>query len=71
MKNKAHFVKKLCQLRGLNHESPEAQELYKLSVVDLLIAIKKDTPVPEPETEPEDREDREDDRTLARLLGCS
>jgi hypothetical protein len=70
MKNKAHFVKKLCQLRGLNHESPEAQELYKLSVVDLLIAIKKDTPVPdpEPETEPEDRED---DRTLARLLGCT
>ena len=69
MKNKAHFVKKLCQLRGLDHESPEAQELYNLSVVDLLIAIKKDTPVPEPE--PEDREDEENDRTLARILGCT
>jgi hypothetical protein len=69
MKNKAHFVKKLCQLRGLNHESPEAQELYKLSVVDLLIAIKKDTPEPEPE--PETEAETEDDRTLARLLGCT
>jgi hypothetical protein len=67
MKNKAHFVKKLCQLRGLDHESPEAQELYKLSVVDLLIAIKKDTPEPKPE----DREDEENDRTLARILGCT
>jgi len=66
MRNKAHFVKKLCQLRGLDHESDKAQELYKLSVIDLLITIKKETPEPK-----EDREDREDDRTLAQLLGCS
>jgi hypothetical protein len=67
MKNKAHFVKKLCQLRGLDHESPEAQELYKLSVIDLLIAIKNDTPIPDPEPEQED----ENDRSLAQLLGCT
>lgn len=64
MKNKAHFVKKLCQLRGMNHESPEAQELYKLSVVDLLIAIKKDTPI-KVEEEPEE------EQTLSRLVGCT
>ena len=69
MKNKAHFVKKLCQLRNWDHESLEAQELYKLSVVDLLIAIKKDTPIQVPETESEEAE--EEDRTLARLLGCT
>jgi hypothetical protein len=69
MKNKAHFVKKLCQLKGIDHESPEAQELYKLSVVDLLIAIKQETPVKEPEPEPEPEE--EEDFSFARMLGCT
>jgi len=67
MKNKVHFVKKLCQFRNLDHESPEAQELYKLSIVDLLIAIKNETPVKEPEPE----SDHDERGTLAELLGCS
>ena len=67
MKNKAHFVKRLCQLRTWDHESPEAQELYKLSVVDLLIAIKKETPEKEnPREEPD-----EEPETLAKILGCT
>jgi hypothetical protein len=67
MKNKAHFVKRLCQLRNWDHESPEAQELYKLSVVDLLIAIKNETPEKEiPREEPE-----EEPETLAKILGCT
>jgi len=69
MKNKAHFVKKLCQFRNLDHESPEAQELYKLSVVDLLIAIKKETPVKE--TDPEPEPESEERGTLAEILGCT
>jgi len=57
MKNKAHFVKKLCSLTGVNHESPEGQKLYELKVVDLLIAIKQATPAPAPEPEPDEEEE--------------
>lgn len=65
MKNKAHFVKKLCALRNwTDPESPEVTALYKLSVVDLLIAIKQETPVPRYQ------EDEDDDLSLAERLGC-
>jgi len=64
MKNKAHFVKTLCSLKKIDIESEEAKELYSLSVVDLLIAIKQATPVPI-KSEPEDFEER----TLAQMVG--
>ena len=55
MKNKAHFVKKLCSLTKVDHDSPEGQKLYELKVVDLLIAIKQATPVPpEPDSDEDD-----------------
>ena len=63
MKNKTYFVKQLCELRNLDPESPEAQELYNLKIVELLIAIKQETPVPQEEPEIE--------RSLAELLGCT
>ena len=64
MKNKAHFVNKLCALRNwTDPESPEVTALYKLSVVDLLIAIKQETPVPSISEEDEDL-------SLAERLGC-
>jgi hypothetical protein len=64
MKNKAHFVKKLCALRNwTDPESPEVTALYKLSVVDLLIAIKQETPVPSISEDDEDL-------SLAERLGC-
>ena len=63
MKSKVYFVKKLCELRNLDIELPEAQELYNLKIVELLIAIKQETPVPQEEPEIE--------RSLAELLGCT
>ena len=71
MKNKAYFVKRLCDLRGLDPQSEEAQALYSLKVVELLSEIKKSKPgEPEPEPEPEDEEEGEF-LTFAQRLGCS
>lgn len=64
MKSKVYFVKKLCELRKLNIESPEAQELYNLKIVELLIAIKQETPNVLVEEE-------EEHKSLAELLGCT
>ena len=64
MKNKVHFVKKLCELKGLDHESEEGQGFYSLKIVELLIEIKKLKGDEEPE-EPEES------KSLAQLLGCS
>ena len=66
MKNKTYFVKQLCELRNLDIESPEAQELYNLKIVELLIAIKQNTPVSSKEEEPD-----EESKSLAELLGCT
>lgn len=63
MKSKTYFVKQLCELRNLDIESPEAQELYNFKVVELLIAIKHETPVSSKEDD--------DTKSLAELLGCT
>lgn len=55
MKNKAHFVKKLCALQNIDVESEQGQDLYKLSVIDLLIAIKQATPIVSSDDDLEDR----------------
>ena len=65
MKSKTYFVKQLCELRKLDPESPEAQEFYNLKIIELLIAIKQETPVSSKEEEPEDN------KSLAELLGCT
>ena len=63
MKNKAHFVSKLCSLRNwTDPDSPEVKALYGLSVVDLLIAIKQETPLV--------REEEDEELSLAERLGC-
>ena len=67
MKSKTYFVKQLCELRNLDLESPEAQEFYKLKIVELLIAIKQETPV----LHPDKQEESEDSKSLAELLGCT
>jgi hypothetical protein len=41
MKSKAYMVNKLCELRGISYESEEAQKLYDMKVLDLLVEIKK------------------------------
>jgi len=69
MKNKAYFVKRLCELKGINPESEEAQGYYTLKVVDLLIEIKKNKSEPEPEPEPQQEE--EEPLSLAERLGCT
>ena len=66
MKNKVHFVKKLCELKGLDHESEEGQSFYSLKIVELLIEIKKLKG-----DEPEEPEEPEESKSLAQLLGCS
>ena len=65
MKSKVYFVKKLCELRNLDIESPEAQELYNLKIVELLISIKQETPNVLIE------EEEETEKSLAELLGCT
>ena len=55
MKNKAHFVNKLCTLTKVDPSSEQGQDLYKLSVVELLIAIKQATPVPQESGDDEER----------------
>jgi hypothetical protein len=50
-KNKAYFIKQLCELRDLDPESEEAKNLYSLKIVDLLIEIKKATPPKKEEEE--------------------
>ena len=68
MKNKAHFVKQLCGLKGLDPESEEAKDLYALKILDLLMEIKKYGPVIV--TEEEQEEEEETEKTLAELIGC-
>ena len=53
MQSKKFFVEKICKLRDISPESDEAKELYNLKIVDLLIIIKKESPVDEP-WEPDD-----------------
>ena len=61
MKNKAHIFNELCKLKNIHPDSKEAQELLKLTIVDLLIHIKQEKNkkipeqeiIPEPEPEPE------------------
>ena len=64
MKSKAYFVKKLCELKNLDPESEEAKDLYNLKIVNLLIEIKKASPVPPPLEE----EEEEDQSWCSRLL---
>lgn len=72
MKNKAYFVKRLCDLRGLDPQSEEAQALYSLKVVELLTEIKNSKPgEPVPEPEQEDEEEEGEFLTFAQRLGCS
>lgn len=68
MKNKAYFVKRLCELKGLDPESEEAQGFYALKVVELLIEIKKNKSAPEPEAQ---EQEEEEFQSLAQRLGCS
>jgi hypothetical protein len=67
MKNKAYFVKRLCELKGLDPESEEAKGFYALKVVELLTEIKK-AKVPEPEPV---QEEEEEEQSLAQRLGCT
>jgi hypothetical protein len=61
MKNKAHFVNILCNLRNwTDPESPEVKKLYEMKIVDLLLAIKNET-----------SSESDDNVSLAEILGCS
>ena len=64
MKNKAYFVKRLCELKGLDPDSEEAQGFYSLKVVELLIEIKKNKSAQE-------QEEEEEFQSLAQRLGCT
>jgi hypothetical protein len=71
MKNKAYIVKRLCELRGLDPESEEAQGLYSLKVVELLTEIKKSTPVAKVVPAPVQEDEDEELPSLAQRLGCT
>ena len=71
MKNKAYIVKRLCELRGLDPESEEAQGLYSLKVVELLTEIKKSTPVAVAKVVPVQEDEDEELPSLAQRLGCT
>ena len=49
MQSKKFFVEKLCALRHWDPASEQAQALYTLKIVDLLICIKQETPTSEEE----------------------
>ena len=72
MKNKAYFVKRLCELRGVDPKSDEAKAYYDLKVVEILLEIKK---ISSPEPVPQEVHDEDDDEdefpSLARRLGCT
>lgn len=56
MKNKAYFVHRLAQLKGVDPESEEVKSWSDMKIVDLLIAIKEireKPPPPEPEPVPD------------------
>ena len=66
MKNKSYLVKKLMALRNLTDpESSTVKEMYDMKVLDLMIAIKNETPVPVPVNKEEEY------LTLAEMVGCS
>jgi hypothetical protein len=70
MKNKAYLVKRLCELKGLDLDSSEAQDLYSLKIVDLLIELKKLKP--EVQVRPQEDEDEgEELLSLAQRVGCT
>lgn len=52
MKNKAYFIKRLAQLKGLDTESEQVKSWSDMSILDLLTAIKEYR-----DKEPEDQED--------------
>ena len=51
MQSKKFFVEKLCRLRNWDYESEQARNLFTLKIVDLLILIKQESPVDEPDGE--------------------
>jgi hypothetical protein len=68
MKNKNYFVKKVCELKKIDLDSEEAKQLYSLTVVELLLEIKKYKPDSVPEAEEEEEE--EEDRSFSKIAGC-
>ena len=46
MQSKKFFVEKLCRLRHWNTDDERSQELYNLKIVELLVLIKLETPLP-------------------------
>lgn len=53
MKNKAYFIHRLAQLKGLDPESEEVKSWSDRKIVDLLVEIRDTRDKPEPEPEPE------------------
>jgi len=72
MKNKAYFVKRLCELKGVDPKSDEAKAYYDLKVVQILLEIKKIASPQEVRDKVRDEDDDEDEfPSLARRLGCT
>ena len=50
MRNKSYLVKQICELSGIDPDSEEGQELYKLKVLELMNKVqelKKYVPPPD------------------------
>ena len=54
MKNKAYFIKRLAQLKGLDIESEQVKSWGCMSILDLLLAIKEHKDQMQVETPDED-----------------
>ncbi len=65
--SKSHQVKILCGLRNIDIDSEEAQVFFTWSVLDLLVAIKKER---EDQKKPVVEEDEEENCTFSYRAGC-
>ncbi|NBS67825.1 hypothetical protein EBT31_02785 [bacterium] len=65
MKNKAYFINRLAQLKGLDPSSPEVQAWNDMKIVDLLVQIREER---EKKRMPVDSDSDDDISIMRRVL---
>lgn len=69
MKNKAYFVQRLAQLKGLDVTSPEMQAWSEKKIIDLMIEIREErTKAAEAAAKAKEESDSDDDISIMRRV---
>ena len=68
MKNKAYFINRLAQLKGVKMDSEEVKGWADMKIVDLLIEIREEREKKKPDPKPDSDSDSDDISIMRRVL---